>query len=102
MKLFGGKKGDDKQSQGSDDEAGYYDSPQETVSLADARGSAPKGGAPAPKSGASATTATPPLRHDRHRKRRLRSSSNSSRPGAKSSMTRRTRVLTMESIRRSC
>jgi hypothetical protein len=36
MKLFGGKKGDEKQSgaQG-DDEAGYYDSPQETVSLSD-------------------------------------------------------------------
>jgi hypothetical protein len=33
MKLFGGKKGDDKQPQGGDDEAGYYDSPQETVSL---------------------------------------------------------------------
>jgi hypothetical protein len=31
MKLFGGKKGDDKQSQ--DDEAGYFDSPQEMVSL---------------------------------------------------------------------
>jgi hypothetical protein len=36
MKLFGGKKGDEKQAQG-DDEAGYYDSPQETVSLSDAR-----------------------------------------------------------------
>ena len=42
MKLFGGKKGDDKQSQGGDDEAGYYDSPQETVSLSDARPTANK------------------------------------------------------------
>jgi hypothetical protein len=41
MKLFGGKKGDEKapmQQQG-DEEAGYYDSPQETVSL-----SGPSGG----------------------------------------------------------
>jgi hypothetical protein len=37
MKLFGGKKGDDKTPQQSDDEAGYYDSPQETVSLSDPR-----------------------------------------------------------------
>jgi hypothetical protein len=36
MKLFGGKKGDDKQAQAGDDEAGYYDSPQETVSLTSA------------------------------------------------------------------
>jgi hypothetical protein len=41
MKLFGGKKGDDKQAPAGDDEAGYYDSPQETVSLANAP-SAPK------------------------------------------------------------
>ncbi|HEY2744365.1 MAG TPA: hypothetical protein VGL86_07075 [Polyangia bacterium] len=34
MKLFGGKKGDEKAPmQGGDDEAGYYDSPVETVSL---------------------------------------------------------------------
>ena len=37
MKLFGGKKGDDKQSAGGDDEAGYYDSPVENVSLSDSR-----------------------------------------------------------------
>jgi hypothetical protein len=37
MKLFGGKKGDDKLPQQADDEAGYYDSPQETVSLSDPR-----------------------------------------------------------------
>jgi hypothetical protein len=36
MKLFGGKKGDDKQPQAGDDEAGYYDSPQESISLANA------------------------------------------------------------------
>jgi hypothetical protein len=40
MKLFGGKKGDDKAQQG-DDEAGYYDSPQETVSLSDPRPARP-------------------------------------------------------------
>jgi hypothetical protein len=38
MKLFGGKKGDEKAPvQGGDDEAGYYDSPVETVSLSDTR-----------------------------------------------------------------
>jgi len=31
MKLFGGKKGDDKAPMQGDDEAGYYDSPVETV-----------------------------------------------------------------------
>src|SRR5690242_50861 len=36
MKFFGGKKGDEKQPAPGDDEAGYYDSPQETVSLSDA------------------------------------------------------------------
>jgi len=37
MKLFGGKKGDDKAPMqgGDDDEAGYYDSPVENVSLSD-------------------------------------------------------------------
>jgi hypothetical protein len=37
MKLFGGKKGDERQPGpgAGDDEAGYYDSPQETVSLSD-------------------------------------------------------------------
>jgi len=33
MKLFGGKKGDEKPVQDADDEAGYYDSPVENVSL---------------------------------------------------------------------
>jgi hypothetical protein len=37
MALFGDKKRDKKPSQGNEDEADYYDSPQETVSLADAR-----------------------------------------------------------------
>jgi hypothetical protein len=52
MKLFGGKKGDDKAApQQGDDEAGYYDSPQETVSLSDPRPArpAPAGGATAPQ-----------------------------------------------------
>ena len=46
MKLFGGKKGDEKPAAaaGGDDEAGYYDSPVETVSLS---------AAPAPKSAGS-------------------------------------------------
>jgi hypothetical protein len=44
MKLFGGKKGDDKAPmQGDSDEAGYYDSPVETVSLSDTRGSGARG-----------------------------------------------------------
>ncbi|MDB4967528.1 MAG: hypothetical protein JWN44_3217 [Myxococcales bacterium] len=37
MKLFGGKKGDEKAPVQGDDEAGYYDSPVETVSLSDTR-----------------------------------------------------------------
>lgn len=37
MKLFGGKKGDEKAAAQGDDEAGYYDSPQETVSLSGPR-----------------------------------------------------------------
>ena len=45
MKLFGGKKGDDKAPMQGDDEAGYYDSPVETVSLSDTRGSTNRGGA---------------------------------------------------------
>jgi hypothetical protein len=46
MKLFGGKKGDDKAPmQGDSDEAGYYDSPVETVSLSDTRGSGARGSA---------------------------------------------------------
>jgi len=37
MKLFGGKKGDEKAPMPQDDDdAGYFDSPQETVSLSDA------------------------------------------------------------------
>lgn len=36
MKLFGGKKGDDKGGH-EEEEAGYYDSPVETVSLSDSR-----------------------------------------------------------------
>jgi hypothetical protein len=59
MKLFGGKKGDDKAPQQSDDEAGYFDSPQETVSLSDPRPTraapAGAGGAAAPKTATSAT-----------------------------------------------
>jgi hypothetical protein len=45
MKLFGGKKGDEKAPvQGGEDEAGYYDSPVETVSLSGSRGNASVGG----------------------------------------------------------
>jgi hypothetical protein len=43
MKLFGGKKGDDKAPMQGDDEAGYYDSPVETVSLSDRGGSGNRG-----------------------------------------------------------
>jgi len=41
MKLFGGKKGDDKAPVQGDEEAGYYDSPVETVSLSDTRNARP-------------------------------------------------------------
>lgn len=41
MKLFGGKKGDDKAPMQGDEEAGYYDSPVETVSLSGAREARP-------------------------------------------------------------
>lgn len=55
MKLFGGKKGDEKAPMQQDDEAGYYDSPQETVSLSDTRSSskpaASNGAAPAAAGG---------------------------------------------------
>lgn len=55
MKLFGGKKGDDKAPmQGDSDEAGYYDSPVETVSLSDTRGSGARGSASSGGGGASA------------------------------------------------
>ena len=40
MKLFGGKKGDEKAPVQGDEEAGYYDSPVETVSLSGNRGTA--------------------------------------------------------------
>ncbi len=52
MKLFGGKKGDDKAPIQGEDEAGYYDSPVETVSLSDTRGARP-----ASTSGAASTNA---------------------------------------------
>ena len=51
MKLFGGKKGDEKAAAQGDDEAGYYDSPQETVSLSGPR-NAPAAGAAKPAAGA--------------------------------------------------
>jgi hypothetical protein len=44
MKLFGGKKGDEKAPMQGDEEAGYYDSPVETVSLSGARNSPSAGG----------------------------------------------------------
>ena len=55
MKLFGGKKGDDKAPMQGDDEAGYYDSPVETVSLSDTRSARPatsSGGANTANAGA--------------------------------------------------
>ncbi|HEY1585893.1 MAG TPA: hypothetical protein VGH63_09420 [Polyangia bacterium] len=55
MKLFGGKKGDDKAPmQGDSDEAGYYDSPVETVSLSDTRASNTRGSSSAGGGGGSA------------------------------------------------
>jgi hypothetical protein len=59
MKLFGGKKGDDKAQQG-DDEAGYYDSPQETVSLSDPRPARPAASSGASATGKNATVAASP------------------------------------------
>ncbi len=53
MKLFGGKKGDEKTPM-ADDEAGYYDSPVETVSLSDTRAAKP---AASSSTGASAPAA---------------------------------------------
>ena len=50
MKLFGGKKGDEKAPMQGDDEAGYYDSPVETVSLSDTRGSQTRGSSSAGQS----------------------------------------------------
>jgi hypothetical protein len=60
MKLFGGTKGDDKAQQG-DDEAGYYDSPQETVSLSDPRPARPAAasGAASGKAPAGPTASAP-------------------------------------------
>lgn len=55
MKLFGGKKGDDKAPMQGDEEAGYYDSPVETVSLSgtrEARPASSSGGANTGNSGA--------------------------------------------------
>lgn len=57
MKLFGGKKGDDKAPMQGDDEAGYYDSPVETVSLSDTRGSGGRGSASSGGGGAAAQQA---------------------------------------------
>ena len=59
MKLFGGKKGDDKAQQG-DDEAGYYDSPQETVSLSDPRPARPAASSGATATGKNATVSASP------------------------------------------
>lgn len=56
MKLFGGKKGDDKAPMQGDDEAGYYDSPVETVSLSDRRSARP---APSASTSSSAAAAPP-------------------------------------------
>ena len=42
MKLFGGKKGDEKAPMQGDEEAGYYDSPVETVSFSDTRAARPR------------------------------------------------------------
>jgi hypothetical protein len=59
MKLFGGgKKGEDKASPNPQDEADYYDSPVETVSLS---------GAPAPAKAAAPAPAPPPHQHEEER-----------------------------------
>lgn len=58
MKLFGGKKGDEKAAAQGDDEAGYYDSPQETVSLSGPR-NAPGAAAAAKPAAAGAAAAAP-------------------------------------------
>ena len=57
MKLFGGKKGDDKAPMQGDDEAGYYDSPVETVSLSDTRSARPASSSSAASTGGGAVTA---------------------------------------------
>jgi hypothetical protein len=59
MKLFGGKKGDEKAPAQGDEEAGYYDSPVETVSLSDARPARPaSSGSGAGSTGASTAAGT--------------------------------------------
>jgi hypothetical protein len=58
MKLFGGKKGDDKAPMQGDDEAGYYDSPVETVSLSDTRSARPASSASTSAPSAAAAPAT--------------------------------------------
>ncbi|HEX4458315.1 MAG TPA: hypothetical protein VIA18_10120 [Polyangia bacterium] len=61
MKLFGGKKGDEKAAAQGDDEAGYYDSPQETVSLSGPRNApAANANANAAKPAAGGATAAAP------------------------------------------
>ncbi|HEX8954216.1 MAG TPA: hypothetical protein VF945_20310 [Polyangia bacterium] len=54
MKLFGGKKGDDKAPMQGEDEAGYYDSPVETVSLSDRGGARPAAASPSGGGGGAA------------------------------------------------
>ena len=56
MKLFGGKKGDEKAPMQGEDEAGYYDSPVETVSLSDTR---PASGRASSGGGGNVTAAQP-------------------------------------------
>lgn len=57
MKLFGGKKGDDKAPMQGDEEAGYYDSPVETVSLSDTRSARPASSSSAASTGGGAAAA---------------------------------------------
>jgi hypothetical protein len=59
MKLFGGKKGDEKAAAQGDDEAGYYDSPQETVSLSGPRNPPQSGAKPVAGAPAAAAAAAP-------------------------------------------
>lgn len=70
MKLFGGKKGDDKAPMQGDDEAGYYDSPVETVSLSgdtrSARPAAASGGAHTAATGAAQPATSNKVVVDQH------------------------------------
>lgn len=69
MKLFGGKKGDDKAPMQGEDEAGYYDSPVETVSLSGAREARPastSGGANTGNPGAAQPSASNKVVVDQH------------------------------------